>query len=271
MCESASLSSHDPKMHRKLLFSGGGRAQIKVWRLDVCKESSDVALKTLKPVLHAKTSLSEDIVKEKDESLATKHCQDTESASCYKISHVNDIISSVISKDAEIENRSCDDLTQSSQDVSNVNKPCLQYNSPYRPTVHTLESDLTDSSEKNKTLQSNSAVVNECSGNISVYQRPGEERCIFRCEEANFSEQSEQTVDKESAKSVISCQYESLAGVQLGCDKRRKRKPWRLKEDNSDPETRILDLTVFSAQELSSDYPEWLYFLTAACSDGLIR
>ena len=250
-------------MHRKLLFTGGGRAQIKVWRLDVCKESSDVALKTLKPVLHAKTSLSEDIVKEKDKSLTTKYCHDTESASCYKISNVNDIISSVISKDAKIENCSCDDLSQSPQDVSNVNKPCLQYNSP--------ESDLTDSSEKNKILQSNSAVANKCSGNTSVSERPGEERCIFRCQEAIFSEQSAQTIDKESAKSVISCQYESLAGVQLGCDKRRKRKPWRLKEDNSDPETRILDLTVFTVQELSPDYPERLCFLTAACSDGLIR
>ena len=70
---------------------------------------------------------------------------------------------------------------------------------------------------------------------------------------------------------TVSCQYESLAGVQLGCQKRRKGKPWRLKEDNSDPETRILDITVFSAHEAWTDYTGNLFFLSAACSDGLIR
>ena len=74
-----------------------------------------------------------------------------------------------------------------------------------------------------------------------------------------------------SLKSDITCQYESLAGVLLGSHKKRKGKPWRVKEDNSDPETRILDMTVFKATDLSENYPETVYFLTVACSDGLVR
>ena len=74
-----------------------------------------------------------------------------------------------------------------------------------------------------------------------------------------------------SLKPATTCQYESLAGVLLGSHKKRKGKPWRVKEDNSDPETRILDMTVFKATELSENYPETVYFLTVACSDGLIR
>ena len=76
---------------------------------------------------------------------------------------------------------------------------------------------------------------------------------------------------KTNSQLPISCQYESIAGVLLGNHKKRKGRSWKLKEDNSDPETRILNMTVFRAAEISIHYPDSLYFMTAACSDGLIR
>ena len=93
------------------------------------------------------------------------------------------------------------------------------------------------------------------------------------CDNSNDQVIAYNEIDKGQRRleTSASCQYKSLAGVQLGCHKRSKGKPWRVKEDNSDPETRILDITIFSAYEVLPDYPEYLFFLTAACSDGLIR
>ena len=91
------------------------------------------------------------------------------------------------------------------------------------------------------------------------------------CSTTAESETNPKTDRKTNSQLPISCQYESIAGVQLGSHKKRKGRSWKLKEDNSDPETRILDMTVFRAAEISVHYPDSLYFLTAACSDGLIR
>ena len=59
--------------------------------------------------------------------------------------------------------------------------------------------------------------------------------------------------------------YEYLAGVQLSeLSGRKVKKPWKYPVENSDPETRILDLTVINL-------PMSLYLIGAACSDGLVR
>lgn len=61
------------------------------------------------------------------------------------------------------------------------------------------------------------------------------------------------------------CEY--VAGLQLSeLSGRKVKKPWKYPVENSDPETRILDLTVITLLRSRS-----LYLIAAACSDGHIR
>ncbi|XP_052770439.1 WD repeat-containing protein 6-like [Mya arenaria] len=60
--------------------------------------------------------------------------------------------------------------------------------------------------------------------------------------------------------------HESLCGLQLSQIGKRVKKPWRFPVENSDPETRILDLTVIQQESSPS-----LFLIGAACSDGIVR
>lgn len=65
--------------------------------------------------------------------------------------------------------------------------------------------------------------------------------------------------------------YLCLADFQLSSITRKCRKPWRQPVDNSDPETRILDLSVVTPEDLTHLGSRSLYFISAACSDGFLR
>ena len=264
VCKSSVPSSHNSGQNRKLLFSGGGRAQIKIWRLDV-GSLSQPSLATLNQRVNPDNTVSKDI-QTKPICIRTNDTEAIETVSCY--SENTDIVSSVI----EAEN--CDSKNEDTSNalLQNLNETSSG-NQLLKPPTACKISGLTDHLETQGNFQSNFSIKTDNSSNIQSLEdseKLGQsEISATRCEDKNSSEYS---VHKTQAgKSEILCQYESLAGVQLGCDKKRKGKPWRVKVDNSDPETRILDLTVFRAQELSSEHPEGLYFLTAACSDGFIR
>ena len=265
VCKSSVPSSHHSEQNRKLLFSGGGRAQIKIWQLDVSKESSlQPSLATKNHIVNTENTVSEDI-KTKPIYIKT---DDTEAIETASYSENSDIVSSVIkAENCDIKNEdSNDELSWNLQETLNVDQL-------HKPATACKISCLTDHSETQDNFQSNISIKTDNSCNrqrLEDSEKSGQsEISATRCDNKNASEYN--VTKTQTGKSDILCQYESLAGVQLGCDKKRKGKPWRVKVDNSDPETRILDLTVFRAQELSSEHPEGLYFLTAACSDGLIR
>ena len=65
--------------------------------------------------------------------------------------------------------------------------------------------------------------------------------------------------------------YVCLGEIKLGKAARRVKKPWRYPVDNSDPETRILDLCLFSGKEISDTVIQTLFFFVAGCSDGFVR
>ena len=269
VCKSSMPSSHHPEQNRKLLFSGGGRAQIKIWRLDVgigsSSQSSLATMATINERVDPDNTLSQDF-QTKPIYIRTNDTDAIETASCY--SKNSDIVSSVIKAE------NCD---SKNEDSYNALLPNLHETSSgnrlHKAATACKISGLTDHSETQDNFQSNNSIKTDNSSNIQSLEdseKSGQsEISATRCEDKNSSEYSVHKM--QAGKSEILCQYESLAGVQLGCDKKRKGKPWRVKVDNSDPETRILDLTVFRAQELSSEHPEGLYFLTAACSDGFIR
>ncbi|XP_052225658.1 WD repeat-containing protein 6-like isoform X3 [Dreissena polymorpha] len=60
--------------------------------------------------------------------------------------------------------------------------------------------------------------------------------------------------------------YESLCGLHLNNLTRRAKKPWRYPVENSDPETRLMDLCVVTLQGSRA-----LFIVCAACSDGIVR
>ncbi|KAK3589747.1 hypothetical protein CHS0354_021072 [Potamilus streckersoni] len=65
---------------------------------------------------------------------------------------------------------------------------------------------------------------------------------------------------------------ESLADIQLINNGQTKvKKHWKHSHMNSDPETRILDITVTSASDINEGYSLQVYFVVAACSDAVLR
>ena len=216
LCESSVSSSHNSKLYRKLLFSAGGRAQIKIWRLNIEYNGH------LNPF--SEPNSSKNAI---DLSKGSDICQKSET-----INQIDVTQSSVIS-------HSCDSSLQNSSEF-------LKYNN--------LESTSTSTKDmRNDHIHDSTEKGDKHHGHIQL----------------NTDNPSKES--NSNHKSDITCQYESVAGVLLGSHKRRKGRPWRVREDNSDPETRILDMTVFKATEISMLYLESLYFLTVACSDGLIR
>ena len=206
LCESSVPSSHNSKLYRKLLFSAGGRAQIKIWRLNIeCNGH-------LNPFSRPNSS---------KDTIGISKSSDI----CQKSETINQI-----------------DVTQSSV-ISPSSDSSLQNSSEFLKHDN-LESPSTSSKDmRNDHIQDSTEIGNKHHGHNAG----------------------------SSSELDITCQYESIAGVLLGSHKKRKGRPWKVREDNSDPETRILDMTVFKATEISALYPESLYFLTVACSDGLIR
>ena len=262
-------SSHHSDQNRKLLFSGGGRAQIKIWRLDVDIESSSqpslATMVTIKERVNPDNTVSEDF-QTKPIYIRTNDTEAMETASCY--SENSDIDSSVIKAE------NCDRKNEGSNNALLQNLHATSSgNQLHKAATACKISGLTDHSETQDNFLSNNSIKTDDSCNsqrLEDSEKTGQTaKSAILGEEKNSSEYS--VPKTQTGISDILCQYESLAGVQLGCDKKRMGKPWRVKVDNSDPETRILDLTVFRAQDLSSEHPEGLYFLTAACSDGLIR
>lgn len=65
--------------------------------------------------------------------------------------------------------------------------------------------------------------------------------------------------------------YLCLADFQLSSITRKCKKPWRQPVDNSDPETRILDLSVVTPEHMAPLGSRSLYLISAACSDGFLR
>ena len=112
------------------------------------------------------------------------------------------------------------------------------------------------------------------------------EKTNENCDAENKSLEPECANDSSTQDCTIS---ESLSGVQraviinqdkcwyryMGTHSLSQRtlscKPWRTSYSNSDPETRYMDLSAFCVNELSSDYPNHLYIILAACSDGFVR
>ena len=269
VCKSSVPSSHYSEHNRKLLFSGGGRAQIKIWRLDVgIGSSSQPSLATMATInqrINPDNTVSQDF-QTKPIYIRTNDTEAIETVSCY--SENTYIVSSVIKAE------NCDSKNEDSNNalLQNLHETSSG-NQLLKPATTCKISGLTDHSETQDNFRSDNSIKTDNSCNsqrLKDSEKSGQTGISAILGEDKKS--SEYSVHKTRAgKSDILCQYESLAGVQLDCDKKRKGKPWRVKVDNSDPETRILDLCVFRAQDLSSDHPEDLYFLTAACSDGLIR
>lgn len=239
VCESSMPCSHNSKLNRKLLFSAGGRAQIKIWRLD------DNTSKFLETLHHSQSVQNET----KDLSRALLLSPNKEQSEHSKTKNDSKTASTVI------HNTGCDTKDFQS-DFS------IPGNIKFSSCQKEEEKAVCTGNEVSKTKTTDSETSRE------------ETNRITHCNDGCVSSELDVNVQVDSKNdhgSLISCQYESLAGVLLGTHRKRKAKPWRLKEDNSDPETRILDLTVFRALDLSPDNEETLYFLTAACSDGLIR
>jgi len=70
--------------------------------------------------------------------------------------------------------------------------------------------------------------------------------------------------EKPANMTDVDFSYESLADLQLSDFCQKTKKPWKHKVENSDPETRILDLTVVSRGNQQ-------FVVGAACSDGIVR
>lgn len=100
--------------------------------------------------------------------------------------------------------------------------------------------------------------------NKDISQATRSSNCEISSE--NKTDRVNTSVTKDDA---VDCKivYEYVTGLQLSeLSGRRVKKPWRYPVKNSDPETRILDLSVMSLPRLSS-----VFLIAAACSDGLLR
>ncbi|KAL4231612.1 WD repeat-containing protein 6 [Mactra antiquata] len=91
---------------------------------------------------------------------------------------------------------------------------------------------------------------------------------VTNCEISPLSQS--QIVENNTSDSMCNFNYECLGGLQLSSLTRKHWKPWRQPINNSDPETRIVDISVITPEDRNQ--PEsTLFMIATACSDGIFR
>lgn len=147
------------------------------------------------------------------------------------------------------------------------------------------ESGKVQSSEKNTqdtNVQGSGAEYVSQKNFIEVNEQHCQKKeCVKSAQCQVHSEQTDHNCDticyNTSKKNLVPCDnkcslsYVCLAGLHLSNINRKCRKPWRQPVDNSDPETRILDLSVVTPEELGHTGSRSMYFISSACSDGFLR
>lgn len=125
-----------------------------------------------------------------------------------------------------------------------LKQTCLPSNYPKKANVSKSKESSKSVNEKQYLATMRSSIMDVCeSCTIPDNNNPTNE-CNFSCE--------------------------CLGGLQLSQLTRKHWKPWRQPLNNSDPETRIVDLSVISPESRHQPLST-LYILSAACSDGVFR
>lgn len=188
--------SENPNIHRKLIFSGGGRAQLKVWGIEVKFSNEDNGKQKM-------------VDFNKGERTNYKECDKNSSGT------------ESIEIGTNEQFRMCKNKHASS-------------------IVSHIHSDVISFKCKNTSRNNDSELFDACDKGLQ-------------------------------SKDKYEIDYVCLAGLQLSEGNRKCKKPWRQPFNNSDPETRILDLSVVTPNELGQIESGSLYFVSAACSDGFLR
>ncbi|KAL3864776.1 hypothetical protein ACJMK2_006430 [Sinanodonta woodiana] len=210
VCHRHCLSDHDDNGNNKsfLMFSGGGRSQLKVWRLHFT-----------------------DKIERPHINLCSKYQSTSQQDGCHK-----------------------------QVDLKGTNKKCNSGNIAYKgdPVLKKMRVIDSDISQK----------VGEERKRLDKMQESGMEE-----EEKKYSNNIESEVySDQNLVGDLDFKVESLAAIQLIDNGQTKvKKPWKHSHMNSDPETRILDITVTSASDIIEGCSVPVYFLVAACSDTILR
>ncbi|XP_041370652.1 WD repeat-containing protein 6-like isoform X2 [Gigantopelta aegis] len=279
----------DQSYGQKIMFSGGGRAQIQVWCVHFrtgCASLDSIANSNYTDRLF-KTPHFDDSSSCIDEKTSM-------ASPAERYSSQNDVINSLLSVKSE-EEFSHGDAHNKTSSLSDCGPSDM---TPDRTTTH--------SDDPSPTLLGQSQVCGSTEGDDVEALVKVPERTFSFCDSVSPTEIQEPEIDSNVPDQTISqgtrtslksstlttlkghghhhgdihtkshdaggCLYEHLANCFLG-DQRHSRgnKPWKVMFSKADPETRILDLTAFSADDIHRGNHLGLHFVAAACSDGFVR
>lgn len=233
----SSLPSQHSTGNRRLIFSGGGRAQLKIWRVDIKFCNSILASRT--EYCHEAATLAEDLP-------VICKCEDSSCDTCS-------------SKD--LEGQKYNKTTGPQKEGLQIQNHNTNLNNLHKVSGF---SEQTVSRTVVKDFNEQEGTWNVPGENQDISQATRSSSCAISSE--NKTDRVNMSVTKDEA---VDCKivYEYVTGLQLSeLSGRRVKKPWRYPVKNSDPETRILDLSVMSLPRSSS-----VFLIAAACSDGLLR